>query len=264
MNTCTTCTYFDEGMKRCTQPALLQNMRMFIPPHPETFVSPYYLSRETALLERLISALGIVRESTPSGGIMVTTLVLPDGSRFPEKDFRPWANVSQAAHLLHLSRTRGIFINYGPVPDRNSDKWEVEDASSGIEREATAHTAPQIIVEMIISRLENEPAEPVPPPAPIINSFTATPDTLPATNDGAVLEWDVLEADTLMIDHIGDVTGAAAWLVTPAQTTTYSLTAVNVTGATLATVTVTVEEAPAPAPTEPEPGTALAQDETEA
>lgn len=243
MPECVTCTYFDEGMKRCTQPALLQNMRMFLPPHPETFVSPYYLSRETALLDRLVSALGIVRESTPSGGLMVTTLVLPDGTRYPEKEFRPWANVTQVAHLLHLSRTKGIFINYGPVPDRNSDKWKVEDASSGIEREATATTAPQAIVEMIITRLENEPAEPVPPPAPIINSFTATPAMLPATNDGAVLEWQVLDADTIMIDQIGDVTGAAAWLVTPAATTTYSLTAVNVTGATLASLTVTVEAA---------------------
>lgn len=266
---CATCTYFDG--KHCTNPALLQDgSKLFRPPSPE-FVSPFYLDKETALLDRLVNALGIVRESGPSG----ETLVLPDGARFPAKTFKPHQDIVQVAHLWHLARTRGIFVTYGPEPDKNSSKWWVQEAASGIRREAYFYTAPRIILEMIVARLENEPAEvdpdpeqptpelpPAEEPPPTITSFTATPSRTIQPGEDVALSWEVEGAAMLDLSDVGDVLGWAAALINPSYTTTYTLTAINQSGGTAtAEVTVTVEEAPvdeepvpAPEPTsEPEP-----------
>lgn len=255
MKSCATCTYYD-GLN-CTNPALLQDAaKLFRPPSPE-FVSPLYMNKDTGLVDRLITALGIVRESGPSG----ETLALPDGSRFPASKFKPHEDVEQVAHIWHLARRRGIFIYYGPEQDKDSDRWEVEDRSTGIKRDATAQTAPRIILEMIVARLENDPApaptpepvpgptpeptpEPTPPLAPTITSFTATPSAITAGED-VVLTWEVVDVDLLDLEGIGEVLGLPSVVVNPTTTTTYTLTATSIDGVVVtAQVTVTVEEAP--------------------
>ena len=84
----------------------------------------------------------------------------------------------------------------------------------------------------------------VAPPAPVINSFTATPASVPQGSP-ASFSCDVTGATSLTIDDgIGTVPQGCAITVYPASTTTYTLTATNPGGAVSAAVTVTVTPAP--------------------
>jgi hypothetical protein len=82
---------------------------------------------------------------------------------------------------------------------------------------------------------------------PVINSFTATPQTI---NQGgsATLSWSVSgQVDSLSIaPGVGDVTGQTSVAVSPSATTTYVLTASGSGGTTTAQVVVTVNEGPPP------------------
>jgi hypothetical protein len=72
-----------------------------------------------------------------------------------------------------------------------------------------------------------------------ISVFVASPTTITA-GKSATLSWTVSGATTVSIDGIGLVPGNS-WVVTPSQTTTYTLTALNATGIpTSAQATVTV------------------------
>jgi hypothetical protein len=80
---------------------------------------------------------------------------------------------------------------------------------------------------------------------PVIASFTATPATLNA-GQSSTLAWSVTGATGLTLDQgIGSVTGTS-FVVTPAATTVYRLTATNAAGSVSATATVTVQP-PSPA-----------------
>lgn len=85
-----------------------------------------------------------------------------------------------------------------------------------------------------------------PPPgsAPVISSFTANPGSI--TQGGqATLSWSVSGATSITIDNgVGNVSTATSKTVSPAQTTTYTLTATNSTGASTAHATVTVTTLP--------------------
>ena len=75
--------------------------------------------------------------------------------------------------------------------------------------------------------------------APAISSFTASPSSVSAGAQ-ATLSWQVSGASYYVISpQIGAVSGTSV-VVTPAQTTTYTLYATNQYGRTTATVTVTV------------------------
>jgi len=79
---------------------------------------------------------------------------------------------------------------------------------------------------------------------PTVNSFTASPT---AISEGASSEliWSVSNATALIIDQgIGAISAAGSSTITPAVTTTYTLTAVNASGTITKTVTVTVNSAP--------------------
>jgi hypothetical protein len=79
------------------------------------------------------------------------------------------------------------------------------------------------------------------PPAPIIQTFVATPASLPAGGGTTTLSWTVSYADTLSLaPGIGDVGGHSSKDVTLTATTTYTLTASNSLGQARQTVTVTV------------------------
>ncbi|MBX3737841.1 MAG: hypothetical protein KF715_14190 [Candidatus Didemnitutus sp.] len=84
----------------------------------------------------------------------------------------------------------------------------------------------------------------VPPgPKPTISSFSAAPATI-AAGQSTTLNWSVSNADSLSISpNIGSVTGTTT-TVTPAATTTYTLTAKNLNGSVTKKTTVTVTVAP--------------------
>jgi hypothetical protein len=80
-----------------------------------------------------------------------------------------------------------------------------------------------------------------PPPATAPTaSLTATP-TIIDQGASATLSWSTSNATSVSIDqNIGGVPATGTRSVTPAATTTYTLTATNATGSTVRTVTVTV------------------------
>ena len=77
----------------------------------------------------------------------------------------------------------------------------------------------------------------IPPPA--IASLTATPASVPA-GESSVLQWNVTGATSEQLSGVTALSGDSV-TVTPAETTTYALTATNAGGSTMQTVTVTVE-----------------------
>ncbi len=82
--------------------------------------------------------------------------------------------------------------------------------------------------------------------SPVISSFAANPSTITA-GQTATLSWSVSGGTTISIDNgVGDVSTVTSKTVSPAQTTTYRLTAANSAGSASAAVTVTVNAAPAP------------------
>ena len=87
------------------------------------------------------------------------------------------------------------------------------------------------------------------PKSPVIESFTATPETIYNTNDSSTLRWDTTHAESVIINPGNvseDVDGSRS--VSPTVTTTYTLTATGAEGAqprtATATVTVTVKKRP--------------------
>ena len=76
-------------------------------------------------------------------------------------------------------------------------------------------------------------------PAPAIASFTALPASI-HSGGSSTLSWSVAGASDLSIDNgLGSVYGSSV-VVTPAQTTTYTLTATGLGGVSSATAVVTV------------------------
>jgi hypothetical protein len=75
--------------------------------------------------------------------------------------------------------------------------------------------------------------------SPSIDSVTASPSNVPP-GAPVTLAWSVAGADTLMLDPGNTALNGSSTTVSPAQTTTYTLTATNVAGVTKASITVTV------------------------
>lgn len=77
-------------------------------------------------------------------------------------------------------------------------------------------------------------------PLPTINSFTASPASLPAGGGSVTLSWDVKDATTVSIDGgVGEVTGTSK-AVAVTSNKTFTLTATNASGATTQTTSVSV------------------------
>lgn len=78
---------------------------------------------------------------------------------------------------------------------------------------------------------------------PIINNFMANPSNL-TSGESVTLSWDVTGAESVTIDNdIGAIT-SVSYIVTPFNTTTYQLKAINKYGADSASVTVFVSPDP--------------------
>jgi hypothetical protein len=75
--------------------------------------------------------------------------------------------------------------------------------------------------------------------APLITSFTATPSSITA-GASSTLAWTVVNATTVTISGLGAVSATGSHVVSPTQTTTYTLTASNSSGQVSTTVTLTV------------------------
>jgi hypothetical protein len=81
---------------------------------------------------------------------------------------------------------------------------------------------------------------------PTIVTFIANPTTIDY-GQKATLSWQTMNADKVTLDQgIGDKSANGSVDVTPSQTTTYTLTAVGVSGQTQQSVTVTVRAAKGP------------------
>jgi hypothetical protein len=75
---------------------------------------------------------------------------------------------------------------------------------------------------------------------PVISSFTANPATI-SPGQSSTLSWSGSGATTLSIDQgVGAVSGTTSQMVSPATTTTYTLTATSSAGSTTAKVSVAV------------------------
>ncbi len=76
---------------------------------------------------------------------------------------------------------------------------------------------------------------------PIIQSFTATPGSLPAGGGNVTLAWNVTGATSLALDNsLGDVTGFSQKTINLTASRTFTLTATNPQGQTSASVDVIV------------------------
>jgi hypothetical protein len=78
------------------------------------------------------------------------------------------------------------------------------------------------------------------PAPPIINSFSASQMSI-VQGESVTLSWNVTGDTSLYVDNgLGSVTGLLSAIVSPSQTTTYTLTASNAGGLAAKTITVTV------------------------
>ncbi|MCK4723573.1 MAG: hypothetical protein KAT75_09715, partial [Dehalococcoidia bacterium] len=88
-------------------------------------------------------------------------------------------------------------------------------------------------------------APPPSPGLPVISSFTASPGSI-TVGDSSTLSWNVSNATSVTVDQgVGPVASAGSTPVSPAATTSYTLTATNAVGWSSVTITVLVGAAPA-------------------
>jgi flagellin-like protein len=84
-----------------------------------------------------------------------------------------------------------------------------------------------------------------PAPSPVITSFTATPLSI-TSGQSSTLQWNTTGATSVSINQgIGIVSPSGSQAVSPAVTTTYIITATNVSGSVTGSATVTVTGTPA-------------------
>src|SRR5208282_2094379 len=105
--------------------------------------------------------------------------------------------------------------------------------------------APAISVLISCGRSSSTPA----PTAPTIRSFTGNNNGSVASGTSVTLSWTVSNATSVAIAGVDGITGASTKLtlgagdtvaVTPADTTTYTLTATNLVGGTTAKYAIQV------------------------
>jgi chitodextrinase len=136
------------------------------------------------------------------------------------------------------------------------DRWRDQPVSLYVAQQALTSGSHMITVEyyqragaakVYVAWVNSAPVVSV----PVITSFTAAPSNISAGQQ-STLNWAVSGASTVSINNgIGNVSGAASRAVSPAQTTTYVLTASNGAGQATASVTVNVAGTPAQDTTPP-------------
>src|SRR6202049_95479 len=96
------------------------------------------------------------------------------------------------------------------------------------------------------------PPPPAPPPPAPTASLSANPNTV-QQGQSTTLTWETTGATDVSIDGIGAVQPSGSQQVTPAESTTYHLTAKGAGGTQEATARVTVTQSAAPTATGPSP-----------
>ena len=91
------------------------------------------------------------------------------------------------------------------------------------------------------------PPPPPPPPAAPTASLTASPDTIDK-GQSTTLTWQTTNATDVAIEGVGAVQASGSQQVSPAESTTYTLTAKGAGGTQSATARVTVNAPPPPPP----------------
>jgi len=91
------------------------------------------------------------------------------------------------------------------------------------------------------------PPPPPPPPASPTASISVSPDTI-QKGQSATLSWQTSNATDVSIDGVGAVQASGSQQVTPADSTTYHLTAKGSGGTQDATTRLTVTQPPPPPP----------------
>jgi len=94
------------------------------------------------------------------------------------------------------------------------------------------------------------PPPPPPPPAAPTASLSANPETI-QKGQSTTLTWQTSNATDVSIDAVGAVQASGSQQVTPADSTTYTLTAKGAGGTQTATARVTVTMPPPPPPPPP-------------
>src|SRR5580693_1205186 len=89
------------------------------------------------------------------------------------------------------------------------------------------------------------PPPPPPPPAAPTASLSANPNTV-EKGQSTTLSWETSNATDVSIDGVGAVQPSGSQQVTPADSTTYTLTAKGAGGSQSATARVTVTMPPPP------------------
>lgn len=113
-----------------------------------------------------------------------------------------------------------------------------------------------VLSSSIVACAKPEASVPSPEPSsapPVIVKFTATPAEISA-GESATLAWNVTEARTVsMGEDIGTIPAVGMKEVSPAETSTYTLTATNDAATITESLTVLVVEAPTEAEPPPSP-----------
>src|SRR5450432_1708056 len=107
---------------------------------------------------------------------------------------------------------------------------------------------------MMLGACKKKVAPPPPPPPPALAAPTASLTANPNTVDkggSTTLTWQTSNATDVSIDGVGAVQPSGSQSVTPADSTTYTLTAKGPGGTQTATARVTVTAAPPPPPPPP-------------
>lgn len=117
------------------------------------------------------------------------------------------------------------------------------------------HWSEEVSRSLTVAAAAPEPEpEPTPTPdptpeveeAPVVNFFTADPGEIDE-GGSATLAWEVTGADSVTIDHgVGAVNNAGVTVVSPSDTTIYTLTATNSAGDVEVSVVVLVNPAVSP------------------
>jgi hypothetical protein len=93
--------------------------------------------------------------------------------------------------------------------------------------------------QVIVVGSESSPENETLPVEPLITKFESSRESI-LRGEYAVLSWNVLNAEEVMISSVGDVENSGEKIVYPYDTTTYILTAINSEDSSTESVTVTV------------------------
>lgn len=181
--------------------------------------------------------------ATNTGGTVtktakVTIAVLPTISSFSAT---PATIVAGNATKLAWSVANATSLSISPAPGTVTGSSVSVSPTANTTYTLTATSAAGSVTQSV-----NVAVTPAAPSAPKVTSFSASPATI-QVGSSTTLNWAVTGADSVSISPEVGATTATSATVSPAKTTTYTLTAVNSIGTTTKTAKVTVTTPPPPA-----------------